>query len=169
MSDTKYSLAIFLLIAVAGFDIDSSMHSQISSAASAWSMQNIMQSPIFDRSGVMCRMRSSSRSRWLQNRKFKHQFLVFHTNATGLITPSTMCPCGFRAHLCPRWAPRACLGCKNSTAVASRSNRLWTCGILSDSIRWVCRPVAARTTSNDSKCVLDSRFRTKIYKKISGL
>uniref|UniRef100_A0A1B0BRK9 Uncharacterized protein n=1 Tax=Glossina palpalis gambiensis TaxID=67801 RepID=A0A1B0BRK9_9MUSC len=66
MSDTKYKRAIFFEANVDGLPNDSATHSHISSAASACSMQNIIASPILDRSGVKCRIRSSKRSRCLQ-------------------------------------------------------------------------------------------------------
>uniref|UniRef100_A0A1B0AFA3 Uncharacterized protein n=1 Tax=Glossina pallidipes TaxID=7398 RepID=A0A1B0AFA3_GLOPL len=50
MSDTKYKRAIFFEANVEGLPNDSATHSHISSAASACSMQNIIASPILDRS-----------------------------------------------------------------------------------------------------------------------
>lgn len=51
-SDIKYRRAIFLEARVAGLAKDSAIHSHISSAASACSIQKIMASPTFERSGV---------------------------------------------------------------------------------------------------------------------
>lgn len=73
ISETKYNRAIRLLINVFGLSKDCSIHSQISSAPSACSMQNTIQSPIFDRSGVKCRIRSSRRSRCLQMNKVRYK------------------------------------------------------------------------------------------------
>lgn len=52
ISDSKYRRAIFLDANVDGLANDSAMHSHISSAASACSMQNIIASPMRERSGV---------------------------------------------------------------------------------------------------------------------
>lgn len=65
ISDIKYNLAIFLFTGVCSIDNDSEIQSQISSAASACSIQNTIASATFILSGDMFRNKSSKRSRWL--------------------------------------------------------------------------------------------------------
>ncbi|KAI9577396.1 hypothetical protein GQX74_013639 [Glossina fuscipes] len=109
MSDTKYKRAIFFEANVDGLPNDSATHSHISSAASACSMQNIIASPILDRSGVKCRIRSSKRSRCLQipyyiyimNCGFCIEFITYAVDnaplwtsgASGSTTSSSDIPC----------------------------------------------------------------------------
>lgn len=78
MSDIKYNLAIFLFTGVCSIDNDSEMQSQISSAASACSIQNTIASATFILSGDMFRNKSSKRSRWLRrNRTFKKKLYIY--------------------------------------------------------------------------------------------
>lgn len=65
ISDMRYNLAIFLLTGVCNIDNDSEIQSQISSAASACSIQNTIASATFILSGDILRNKSSNRSRWL--------------------------------------------------------------------------------------------------------
>lgn len=68
ISEIRYKRAIFLEANVLEPANDSAMHSQISSAEPACSMQKIIASAMRERSGVIFLRRSSRRSRCLKRK-----------------------------------------------------------------------------------------------------
>lgn len=91
--------------------IDTKYHA----VANFWTLRCHMSNEIFQSIPLTARNHLNSKSipyKWTHEKRAK------------IITLSTECLYEFPVHLYLRWAPRACLVCRNSMVAASKSNRL---------------------------------------------